>query len=375
VDYSIDTVDASTNGPVSLPEIVICLEAPWDVNKTIGLNMSNNLLSYMTNLIFPYAGFGSGLFDLGPDYKPTPTTLKKELDAEYTKILAETGWNVVELLDKITVSCTDFVDFCTFGTGSTSYISGAVCCKFVFLDSVYGISGKCFRTSSKFHTFFLKEAGLQSSLTIAFHVQKDVLSTLNKNITNYPAKGCDAVNIGISNKQSHLSTITPKIRGMAPNSRNYVIVRKMTVDRSERNSPFGKYHCIDENDHHAYQSFTPGYPAYTKDNCIMAQRQKFVTENYNCSLIYFNLDSETKYCDVTETTVIYTRRYIKCFPCGTKKNFELNVPKHDNFHRFDFIIFISQPGDKKKFFFQPRDPQASNPSIFLRSKLLCDRSK
>jgi len=312
VDYSIDTVDASKNGPVPLPEIVICLEAPWDINKSRGLNMSNNLLSYMTNLIFPYAGFG-----LVNKFPP----VKKKIDAEYTKFLAETGLNVVELLDKITVSCEEIVDSCTFGTGETSYLNGYDYCKFVFPDSGYGLSGKCFRTSSKFHTFFLKEAGLLSSFTIMLHVQNDILRNLSKRFTNFLALGCDAVNIGISNKQSHLSTITPKIRGMIPNSRNYVIVHKMTVDRSERNSPFGKYDCVDENDHHGYQSFTPGYPAYTKDNCIMAQRQNFVNEKYNCSLIYFNVDSETKYCDVTETTDIFTTRYV-CFKCGTKYNLD-----------------------------------------------------
>jgi hypothetical protein len=85
-------------------------------------------------------------------------------------------------------------------------------------------------------------------------------------------------------------------------------VRKITVDKSEQNSPFGRYHCIYENDYQAYQSFTPGYAAYTKDNCIMAQKQKFITEKYNCSLIYFNVVSEAEYCGPSESVVIFSER-------------------------------------------------------------------
>ncbi len=63
VDYSVDTIDASLDGPVPLPDIVICLEAPWDVEKSMVLNMSINLLSYMTNLAFPFGGFGTSIYD------------------------------------------------------------------------------------------------------------------------------------------------------------------------------------------------------------------------------------------------------------------------------------------------------------------------
>ena len=294
------------DGPVPLPDIVICLEAPWDVEKSVVLNMSINLLSYMTNLAFPFGGFGISIYDYDSGY--WNNTLKQELNKEYKDILLKTGWNVVELLNKVTFSCEQVIEFCNFGNGVFGYISGSACCKYVFVDQVYGLYGKCFRTSSKFYKFFIKEAGLQSGLNIKLTVRTDILSILNTGITNYPASMSNGVSIGASNKQSHLSTITPKIRGLTPNCMNSAIVSKMTVDRSKQNSPFGRHHCIYENDYQAYQSFTPGYAAYTKDNCILAKKQKFITEKYNCSLIYFNVVTETEYCGPSESVVVFSER-------------------------------------------------------------------
>ena len=86
------------DGPVPLPDIVICLEAPWDVEKSVVLNMSINLLSFMTNLAFPFGGFGTSIYDYdsGGDWN---NTLIHELNKEYKDILLKTGWNVVELLN------------------------------------------------------------------------------------------------------------------------------------------------------------------------------------------------------------------------------------------------------------------------------------
>jgi len=121
VHYTIDTTDPSMSGPVPLPDIVICLEAPWDEKKSRELNISINLLSYMTTLFFPFGGFGPGLYDHQPDLKPT--ILKEELDKEYSNILIKTGYNTVEFLNAITVSCDQVVAFCNFGDGIAGNIS------------------------------------------------------------------------------------------------------------------------------------------------------------------------------------------------------------------------------------------------------------
>jgi len=98
-------------------------------------------------------------------------------------------------------------------------------------------------------------------------------------------------------------------KSLTPNSVNGISMTRMTVDRSERDSPFAPYQCILADDTQAYARLTPGYPAYTRDNCIAAKKQAWVVDNFNCSLIYFVPVPGTKYCGPTKTTLIYFDRY------------------------------------------------------------------
>jgi len=305
VYYSIDTVNVSVSGPMQLPGIVICLETPWDVKKSNKI-MSIDLLSYMANLIFPFGGFADSLYNKKREQSP----LKKELDKEYNKILHKTGWNVVDLLNNITLTCGQIVTSCNFGYRLSGNLTGIDCCKYMFSDPVYGVYGKCFRTSTRFYKIFLKEAGHQSSFLLNLVVPSDILDDLNKSILNQKASISDGLSIAVSNKNSHLSTIEKNFRGLVPNSMNSVIVRKMTINKSQRNSPFGRYQCISEDDIQAYMSLTPGYFAYTRDNCIVAQKQNIIAEKYNCSLIYYKPVPGTAYCSPNLTTFIYNDRYI-----------------------------------------------------------------
>jgi Amiloride-sensitive sodium channel len=167
VDYSIDNVNVSETGPVHFPEFVICLEAPWDVNKSKKLNMSIELLSYMSNLFYPFGGFGrDGRLNKNQ-------TLITQLDTEYKQLLNATGMNTVQLLDHITVSCEQIIDACSFG-----YIrlyDGEICCLLLFDEPEYGMAGKCFRTHNKNLNFTLKESSARSGLLVKLTIRNDVI--------------------------------------------------------------------------------------------------------------------------------------------------------------------------------------------------------
>ena len=295
VDYSIDDVNISETGLVPFPEFVFCLQAPWDVDKSKEVNMSLNLLSYMPNIFYPFGNFTAEAHNK-----------KNELDKEYKNILNKTGWSTVELLNKITVSCAQVVEFCNFGF--RTFMNGKMCCSKFFADPEYGMMGKCFRSTTIFFNISLKEAGFQSSLFIRFVIQSNILTNLNPKIVNFPASFSDGMSLAVSNKDSHLSTLTSSMKGLVPNSWNVITVKKITIDRSERNSPFGSYNCISKSDLNAYQAHTPGYIAYTKDNCIVAQKQNLISKQYNCSLLFYKAVPGTEYCGPTETTIIYFKR-------------------------------------------------------------------
>jgi hypothetical protein len=301
VDYSVDDVNVSESGPVLFPELVICLEAPWDLAKSAKLNMSIDLLSYMTNLFYPYGGSGMN------GYLEKNVTLKSQLIAEYDSLLKSSSLNTIQILHRITVSCEEIIEFCFFGFNV--FIEGQPCCKLLFREPEFGMMGKCFRTHGQNINLTLKDVGLQSGLGIKVTVKKDILSQLNHNIVNYPASFSDGVSLAAVNQQSHISTIISRAIGIMPNALNNINLKRFTVDRSDRSSPFGTYSCIEDDDLKSYLRLTPGYPAYTRDNCIAAQKQKLTVEHFNCSLIYFNAIPNTAYCGPDLITQIYFERY------------------------------------------------------------------
>jgi hypothetical protein len=292
VDYSIDNVNVSETGPVHFPEFVICLEAPWDVNKSKHLNMSIDLLSYMTNLFYGYLRDN--------------VTFLSQMNTEYKQLLNSTGMDTIKLLDHITVACDQIIDYCYFGY--SSFFNGQDCCLLLFGEPEYGMAGKCFRTFNKNLNYTLKDFGVQSGLVVQFTIQKNILNSLNYKILNYPASVSNGVSFAATSKQNHLYTVVSKVKSLAPNALNTISLKKITVDRSKKYSPFGAYSCIRDNDLESYASLTPGYVAYTREHCIIAQKQKSVVNTYNCSLIYFTSIPDSEYCGPTETTKIYFQR-------------------------------------------------------------------
>jgi hypothetical protein len=204
VDYSIDAVNVSQAGLVPFPEVVFCLAAPWHVEKSKQINMSINLLSYMTNFLYPYGGFGM-------DESFKDSSLRQELDIEYENLLKRTGFNAIQLLDQLTVSCEDILVFCFIG--NRRHMGGKECCRLLFTQSGYSTMGKCFRSSSRLLNISLREPGFQSGLELKLTVPTKLVDILNPSILNLPASLSDGVYFAATDKKSHLITVGSKMKG------------------------------------------------------------------------------------------------------------------------------------------------------------------
>jgi hypothetical protein len=268
------------------------------VNKSKKLDMSLDQLSYMPNLFFPFGGFGQDFYE--------NLTLMAQLDTEYRQLLNTTGIDTLKLLHQITFSCEQILDHCYFGYGT--FIDGNTCCLLFFGDPEYGMAGKCFRTNNRNLNFTLKESSAQSGLVVKLTTKKYVINSLNYNILNYPASLFDGVSFAATNRQNHLYAVVPKIKSLVPNAFNAISLKKITLDRSRKQSPFGPYLCVGDDDLDTYAHLTPDNVTYTREHCIISQKQKSVVNTYNCSLIYFTAIPDTDYCGPTETTNIYFER-------------------------------------------------------------------
>jgi hypothetical protein len=71
---------------------------------------------------------------------------------------------------------------------------------------------------------------------------------------------------------------------------------------------FGPYSCADSSQDEDFRSVNPGYPAYSKGNCMLAARQRQAVAWLNCSLIYYPLVPGTRYCSPMETTYLFINK-------------------------------------------------------------------
>jgi hypothetical protein len=93
-----------------LPVIVICDPAPWDFKKAEALNISNDMIAYISLLLFPIT-VNNTVMD----------SKTQEKDLEYNEILTKFDNNPVNLLNNITKNCSQLVRYCQFGPSQSLY--------------------------------------------------------------------------------------------------------------------------------------------------------------------------------------------------------------------------------------------------------------
>jgi hypothetical protein len=96
-----------------------------------------------------------------------------------------------------------------------------------------------------------------------------------------------------------------RMKLISANSSSGLSFTTTKLDQSDRNSIFGPYSCADSSQDENFRSTNPGYPAYSKGNCMLAERQRQAVAWLNCSLIYYPRVAGTRYCSPMENTYMF----------------------------------------------------------------------
>jgi Amiloride-sensitive sodium channel len=180
-------------GLAKFPDILLCTSAPWDLELVEKHGISSDLLSYVSNFLFPFAGFGeNGIQIITDDFIA--------LDKEYNKLLPKFDNNTMYLLQNITKPCESILTNCVFGT----VISYEDCCAF-FGPSEFMLGNMCFRTTRSLY-FAVQEAGMMNSIMFRLEVERRALDGLNVSLINPAARLLSSqMAIALSDNRSHTS--------------------------------------------------------------------------------------------------------------------------------------------------------------------------
>jgi Amiloride-sensitive sodium channel len=180
-------------GLAKFPDILLCTSAPWDIELVQKHGISADLLSYVSNFLFPFAGFGEyGIQVITDDIIA--------LDKEYNKLLTKFDNNAMSLLHNITKPCERVLTNCVFGT----VFSTEDCCGF-FNHPEFMLGNMCFRTTRSLF-FAVQEAGMMNSMMFRLEVEGSPLDGLNVSLINPAARLFSSqMAIALSDNRSHTS--------------------------------------------------------------------------------------------------------------------------------------------------------------------------
>jgi Amiloride-sensitive sodium channel len=165
------SLEADEEGLAKFPDILICTSAPWDIELAETYGISSDLLSYITNFLFPIAGFTAGGSQVATDDFVA-------LDKEYNRMLKKFDSNAIYLLRNITKSCRKILTFCVFGT----VFNPNDCCAF-FGPPEFMLGRMCFRTNQSLY-FAVQEAGMINSIMFQLNVNRKALDGMNMFLIN-----------------------------------------------------------------------------------------------------------------------------------------------------------------------------------------------
>jgi Amiloride-sensitive sodium channel len=189
------SLEAEEEGLAKFPDILICTSAPWDLELAKKHGISSDLLSYITNFLFPIAGFGeNGNHIITDDFIA--------LDKEYNRMLKKFDSNAIYLLRNITKTCGKILASCTFGT----VFNPDDCCAF-FGPPEFMLGRMCFRTNHSLY-FAVQEAGMINSIIFELNVNGSALDGMNMSLINPAAlliSGQMAVSLSDNRSHSTLS--------------------------------------------------------------------------------------------------------------------------------------------------------------------------
>ncbi len=163
------------------------------------LNISADILTYLTNFLFPFGGFGpSSATEAPADFL--------SLDAEYTALLArQFDNNALRLLGNITKSCSQIVVRCVFGM----FLKRNDCCRF-FGGPEFVFGQVCYRSSAKLR-FRVQETGMFNSMMVTMAMNGSGLEGLSPRLLNDGARLlAGQVSAAVAEKESHTFAVSPR---------------------------------------------------------------------------------------------------------------------------------------------------------------------
>jgi hypothetical protein len=208
-----------------LPEIVVCDPSPWDFKKAYSKNISNQLLSYITHLLYPQR---EDMFEINE-------SRYQDFEQNYKIVIKNFDENPIFLLNNITKDCSQVIDYCQLGIDEK--LNGTACCSRLLSKTEYTQHYKCYRTGgmSKFKSI---EASKAFGITIGIGYT-DHSTQLNDSIASLWALSLTGIGVAVTNPKSNLNHIAQtKIKLLAPNTYNFIGVEKQEIDSSDKSSDF-----------------------------------------------------------------------------------------------------------------------------------------
>jgi Amiloride-sensitive sodium channel len=208
-----------------LPEIVVCDPSPWDIDKALHNNISKQLLSYITNLLYPQHD----------DVYKINESRYQELEHNYKTVIKNFDDNPVHLLNNITTNCSQLIDYCQLGIREK--LNGTACCSRFLSRTEYTQQFKCFRTGGM-TDFVVFGKAKAFGLTIGIGYT-DKSTQLNDSIASLWALSMTGIGVAVTNPKSNVFHISEtKMKLLAPSTYNLIGVEKTEIDNLDKSSDF-----------------------------------------------------------------------------------------------------------------------------------------
>jgi hypothetical protein len=138
---------------VPLPDLVVCDPSPWDATKATRLNISGEMLSYLSYLLFPQSLSSKTADD---------NEFFTGLEDRYRTLLRRFDNSPIRLLNNVTKDCEQLIFTCNLGT--TGVIGADECCPLLFSNVEYTPLYKCFSSGGK-NNFSMLESSQEGDKT------------------------------------------------------------------------------------------------------------------------------------------------------------------------------------------------------------------
>jgi hypothetical protein len=146
---------------VPLPDLVVCDPSPWDASKATRLNISGEMLSYLSYLLFPQSLSSKTADD---------NEFFTGLEDRYQTLLRRFDNSPIRLLNSVTKDCEQLIFSCNLGT--TGVVWADACCPLLFSNVEYTPLYKCFSSGGKNNFSMLESSQEGEKLNFSLEICK-----------------------------------------------------------------------------------------------------------------------------------------------------------------------------------------------------------